>query len=90
MFAQSLISWDGGIDLRERVARFLNPYSVFITIHTDKENVLFHLIEERGSLSEEEHSLLLKHYITCHDDVGGKARVDQMTKLLAYLKKKNG
>ena len=88
MLAQSLISWDGGIDSRERVARFLNAYLIFITIHTDKENVFFHLIEERGSLSEEEHSLLLKHYITCHDDVGGKARVEQMTKLLAYLEEK--
>lgn len=88
MLAQSLISWDGGIDSRERVARFLNAYSVFITIHTDKENIFFDLIEERGSLSKEEHSLLLKHYTTCHNDVGGKVRVEQMTKLIGYLEER--
>ncbi len=65
MLAQSLISWDGGSNSRERVARFLNAYSLFITIHTDKENIFFDVIEERGSLSEEEHSLLLRHYKTC-------------------------
>ena len=48
MLAKSLISWDGGVDSRERVTRFLNAYSVFITIHTDKENIFFDLIEGRG------------------------------------------
>jgi hemerythrin-like domain-containing protein len=76
------------IDSRERVARFLNAYSIFITIHTDKENIFFDQIEERGSLSEEEHSLLLKHYKACHNDVGGKVRVEQMTKLLGYLEER--
>ena len=89
MLAQSLISWDGGIDSREQVARFLNAYSVFITIHTEKENIFFDLIEERGSLSEEEHSLLLKHYKTCHNDVGGKVRVEQMTTLIGYLEERD-
>ena len=28
MLSQSLISWNGGADSRERVARFLNAYSV--------------------------------------------------------------
>ena len=77
-----------GIDSRERVARFLNAYSIFITIHTDKENIFFDLIEETGSLSEEEHSLLLKHYKACHNNVGAKVRVEQMTKLIGYLEER--
>lgn len=34
MLVQSLLAWDSGIDSREPVARFLNAYSVFISIHT--------------------------------------------------------
>jgi len=89
MLAQSLLAWDSGIDSREPVARFLNAYSVFISIHTGKENLFFDIIEERGSLSEEEHSLLMKHYKVCHSNVGGKARVEQMTKLIGYLEERN-
>jgi len=85
----SLLAWDSGIDSREPVARFLNAYSVFISIHTGKENLFFDLIEERGSLSEEEHSLLMKHYKVCHSNVGGKARVEQMTKLIGYLEERD-
>ena len=43
MLIQSLIAWDSGIDSMEPVARFLNAYSVFISIHTGKEDVFFDL-----------------------------------------------
>lgn len=88
MLSQSLISWNDGIDSRERVARFLNAYSVFITIHTEKENIFFELIEKKASISEEEHSLLLKNFETCHNDVGGKVRVEQMTRLIGCLEER--
>ena len=88
MLYQSLISWDGGVDSRERVARFLNAYSVFINIHTEKENMFFDVIEKKDSLSEEEHSLLLKHFETCRTDVGGKIRVEQMTTLISCLEER--
>ena len=88
MLSQSLESWDGGINARERVARFLNAYSVFITIHTEKENVFFDLIEKKDGLSEEEHSLMLKHFETCHNDVGGKVRVEQMIRLIWCLEER--
>jgi hemerythrin-like domain-containing protein len=88
MLYQSLISWDGGHDSRERVARFLNAYSVFINIHTEKENMFFDVIEKKDSLSEEEHSLLLKHFETCRTDVGGKIRVEQMTTLIGCLEER--
>jgi hemerythrin-like domain-containing protein len=89
MLAQSLLAWDRGIDSREPVARFLNAYSVIISTHTGKENIFFDLIEERGSLSEEEHSLLMKHYKLCHSDAGGKARVEKMTKLIGYIEERD-
>jgi hemerythrin-like domain-containing protein len=88
MLSQSLVSWDGGISSTERAARFLNAYSVFITIHTEKENIFFDLIEKKDGLSEEEHSLLMKHFETCHNDVGGKVRVEQMTKLIGCLEER--
>jgi hemerythrin-like domain-containing protein len=88
MISQSLVSWDRGISSTERVARFLNAYSVFITLHTEKENLFFDLIEKKDELSEEEHSLLMKHFEICHNDVGGKVRVEQMTKLIGYLEER--
>lgn len=88
MLIQSLMAWDSGIDSREPVARFLNAYSVFISTHTGKEDLFFDLIEEKGGLSKEEHSLLIKHYKVCRSDVGGKARVEQMTKLIGYLEER--
>lgn len=88
MLSQSLESWDGEINSRERAARFLNAYSVFITIHTEKENVFFDLIEKKDGLSKEKHSLLLKHFETCHNDVGGKVRVEQMIRLIGCLEER--
>jgi hemerythrin-like domain-containing protein len=88
MLTQNLKAWDSGIDSREPVARFLNAYSVFISAHTGKEDIFFDLVEEKGRLSEEEHSLLIKHYKICNSDVGGKVRVEQMIKLIGYLEEK--
>jgi hemerythrin-like domain-containing protein len=88
MLHQSLISWDGGIDSRERVARFLNAYSVFINIHTERENMFFDVIDKKVGLSDEEHSLLLKHFDICRTDVGGKIRVEQMTRLIGCLEER--
>jgi hemerythrin-like domain-containing protein len=88
MLHQSLISWDGDIDSRERVARFLNAYSVFINIHTERENMFFDVIEKKVSLSHEEHSLLLKHFEICRTDVGGKIRVEQMPRLIGCLEER--
>lgn len=70
MLVQSLVSWDNDIESMEPVARFLNAYSVFISEHTGKEDLFFDLIEEKDKLSEEEHSLLMKRYKVCHNDVG--------------------
>lgn len=88
MLAQSLIAWDSGLDSREPVARFLNAYSIFISLHTGKEELFFDIIEEKGNLSEEEHSLVMKHFKVCRSDVGGKARVEQITKLIGYLEER--
>ncbi len=88
MLVQSLVSWDNGIKSMEPVARFLNAYSVFISEHTGKEDLFFDLIEEKDKLSDEEHLLLMKRYKVCHNDVGGNARVEQMTKLIGYLEER--
>lgn len=88
MLVKSLESWDNGIESMESVARFLNAYSVFISEHTGKEDLFFDLIEEKDNLSGEEHSLLMKRYNICHNDVGGSVRVEQMTKLIGYLEER--
>lgn len=88
MLVQSLVSWEDGTDSREKVARFLNAYSVFISIHTGEEDLFFDLIEGKGSLSEKEHSQLLERYKLCNTEVGGKVRVEQMIKLIGYLEER--
>lgn len=50
--------------------------------------MFFDVIEKKYSLSEEEHSLLLKHFETCRADVGGKIRVEQMTRLIGCLEER--
>ena len=74
--------------LGKEFARFLKAYSVFISIHTEKEDLFFDLIEEKGSLSEEEHSQLIGRYKFCNSEVGGKVRVEQMIKLIGYLEER--
>jgi hemerythrin-like domain-containing protein len=72
-------------ELKEPVARFLKSYAVFITDHTGKEDKFFDLIEEKGSISTKEDQMLLQHYEVCKNQIGGKARVEQMIRLIEYL-----
>ena len=76
---------DINIISREPVARFLKSYAVFISDHTGKEDKFFDLIEEKGSISKEENQMLMKHYESCKNNVGGSARIEQMLKLIDYL-----
>ncbi|MBV9178572.1 MAG: hemerythrin domain-containing protein [Nitrososphaeraceae archaeon] len=76
---------DINITSREPVARFLKSYAVFISDHTGKEDKFFDLIEEKGSISKEDEQMLMKHYESCKNDVGGSARIEQMLKLIDYL-----
>jgi len=80
-----LDSWQKGIDSREPVSRFLKSYAAFITDHTGKEDKFFDLVEENSILSKEENAMLIQHYESCHKQIGGKIRIEQMIKLIAYL-----
>jgi hemerythrin-like domain-containing protein len=70
---------------KEPVARFLKSYAVFVSDHTGKEDVFFKKIQEKDSLSEEEDIQLVKHYELCRNKVGGKARIEEMIRLVGYL-----
>jgi len=69
----------------EPVSRFLRSYAAFITDHTRKEDKFFDLLEQKGSISAEEDEMLLQHYEVCRNQAGGKARVEQMIRLIEYL-----
>jgi hemerythrin-like domain-containing protein len=90
MFLRNLKTWkeSGGKSSTEPIARFLKSYSVFITDHTGKEDIFFDLIEEKGSLSDEENEILTKHFESCRNQVGGAARIEQMMKLIKYLEER--
>jgi hemerythrin-like domain-containing protein len=88
MLLRELKAWKkGGNDSegREPVARFLKSYAVFITDHTGKEDNFFDLIEEKGSISDEEDQMLMRHYESCKNNVGGKERIEEILKLIEYL-----
>jgi hemerythrin-like domain-containing protein len=85
MLLSQLQSLDNGIHHREPIARFLKSYAVFITDHTHKEDRFFDLIENKESISNEENEKLMRHYESCRNQAGGKARMDQMMKLIEYL-----
>lgn len=87
MFLRYLNTWkeNGEKGSLEPLARFLKSYSVFITDHTGKEDKFFELIEEKKSLSEQENEVLLRHFDSCRNQVGGAARIEQMIKLIEYL-----
>jgi hemerythrin-like domain-containing protein len=70
---------------KEPVARFLKSYAVFVFDHTSKEDVFFKKIQEKHSLSEEEDIQLVKHYEMCRNKVGGRARIEEMIRLIGYL-----
>jgi hemerythrin-like domain-containing protein len=70
---------------KEPVARFLKSYAVFVFDHTGKEDAFFEKIQEKHSLSEEEDIQLVKHYELCKNQVGGRARIEEMIRLIGYL-----
>ena len=88
MLLRQLQAWGKGIGYREPIARFLKSYAVFITDHTYKEDRFFDLIEDKKSISNEEDKSLIRHYENCRNQVGGKARMDQMIKLIEYLEER--
>ncbi|MGE5685316.1 MAG: hemerythrin domain-containing protein [Nitrososphaerota archaeon] len=88
MLRGHLNSWKKGIDSREPVARFLKSYAIFISDHTGKEDKFFDLVEEKKSITEQEDQMLIKHYESCRNQVGGKVRMEQMLKLIGYLETK--
>jgi hemerythrin-like domain-containing protein len=88
MLRGHLNSWKKGIDSREPVARFLKSYAIFISDHTGKEDKFFDLVEEKKSITEQEDQMLIKHYDSCRNQVGGKVRTEQMLKLIGYLETK--
>ena len=88
MLLRSIMAWKSGIDSREPVTRFLKSYAVFISDHTGKEDKFFDIVEEKGSLSKREHTILIEHYERCRKDVGGKVRMEQMVKLVEYLEER--
>src|SRR5919106_1234956 len=70
---------------KEPVARFLKSYAVFVFDHTGKEDLFFKKIQKKHSLSEEEDIQLVKHYELCRNQVGGRARIEEMIRLVRYL-----
>jgi hemerythrin-like domain-containing protein len=88
MLRGHLNSWKKGIDSKEPVARFLKSYAIFISDHTGKEDKFFDLVEEKKSITEQEDQMLIKHYDSCRNQVGGKVRMEQMLKLIGYLETK--
>ncbi len=70
---------------KEPVARFLKSYSLFVFDHTGKEDIFFKKILEKHTLSEEEDLQLVKHYELCRNQTGGRTRIEEMIKLVAYL-----
>ena len=70
---------------KEPIARFLKSYAVFVFDHTGKEDLFFEKIQEKHSLSEEEDIQLVKHYELCRKQVGGRARIEEMIRLVRYL-----
>lgn len=53
------------------------------------EDRFFDLIEEKKSISEEEDLMLIRHFDSCRDQVGGKIRMEQMFKLIDHLETKD-
>jgi hemerythrin-like domain-containing protein len=70
---------------KEPVARFLKSYAVFVFDHTGKEDIFFENIQHKHSISGDEDKQLLKHYESCRDQAGGKARMEEMVRLIGYL-----
>ena len=72
-------------NLIEPIARFLRTYAIFIDEHTGKEDRFFDEIENIDYISSETDILLMKHYESCKNKLGGEERISQMIKLIEYL-----
>lgn len=70
---------------KEPVARFLKSYAIFVSDHTGKEDIFFKTIQNKGSISPEEDVELMIHYESCRNEAGGRARIEEMIKLIGYL-----
>lgn len=70
---------------KEPVARFLKSYAVFVFDHTGKEDIFFKTIKLKHSISEEEDAQLRKHYEECRNEAGGRARIEEMIRLIEHL-----
>ena len=71
--------------IKEPTARFLKSYAVFIADHTQKEDKFFDLVQQTNIISEKEDQMLLQHYEVCKNKIGGKARIEQILRLIEYL-----
>jgi hemerythrin-like domain-containing protein len=71
--------------IKEPTARFLKSYAVFIADHTQKEDKFFDLVQQTNIISEKEDQILLQHYETCKNKIGGEARIQQILRLIEYL-----
>jgi hemerythrin-like domain-containing protein len=70
---------------KEPIARFLKSYAVFVLDHTGKEDIFFKTIQHKHSISHEEDLQLMRHYESCRNEVGGRARIEEMMRLIGYL-----
>ncbi len=71
--------------IKEPTARFLKSYAVFIADHTQKEDKFFDLVQQTNIISEKEDQVLMHHYEVCKNKIGGKARIEQILRLIEYL-----
>jgi hemerythrin-like domain-containing protein len=70
---------------KEPVARFLKSYAIFVLDHTGKEDIFFKTILHKRSISQQEDVQLTRHYESCRNEAGGRARIDEMIRLIGYL-----
>ena len=89
MLSAQLASWKNGTISKEPIARFLKTYALFITDHTKKEDDFFDSIDERNTISNQEHEQILEHFASCVNHAGGKARIDELMKLIEYLEEQD-
>ena len=71
--------------IKEPTARFLKSYAVFTADHTQKEDKFFDLVQQTNIISEKQDHMLLRHYEVCKNKIGGKARIQQIMRLIEYL-----
>jgi hemerythrin-like domain-containing protein len=82
---KKLVAENEDAKIKEPTARFLKSYAIFIADHTQKEDKFFDLIQQTNIISEKEDQMLLRHYEICKNKIGGKARIEQILRLIEYL-----